>query len=443
MLYLLPEIYQMKKNIRSSRTDLDRLRLDLLKKQISNIYENIPFYKETFKRLNIVPDDFKSMNDLGKLPIIIKEDIRNNREKFFNEKMNPEKCFHSFSSGSTGEPFSSYFDKRCWMRKKYLSKLRARFSCGMRPGERVAIFESEPAEDLKRLNRQQPFRDLFLKVRYFSIFDDINALVKRLVEFRPQNANGPQSFFFHFAREIEETNQTLSFLKRIYTSSEYGQSHAAQFIKNVLKVEIYDIYGSTEFKEVAWECEHHQGYHINEDDVICEVLNGNNPVMPGEIGDIVLTDLRNHAMPLIRYRIHDRGKMLQEPCPCGRAFSVMLPVAGRASEYIRLPDGEKISPYRFTTAIEKFKGLLQYQLIQKSGTDILIKVILDENTGNETGMNIKKTIKNITRGLMRVTVRKTDKILPEENGKFKVVKNMLQEKPSPEKNTEKIMQANL
>ncbi|MBC2717012.1 MAG: phenylacetate--CoA ligase family protein [Desulfobacteraceae bacterium] len=421
----------MKRNIRSPRKDLDRLRLNLLQKQILNIFENVPFYREVFNKLKIAPKDFKTMNDLRELPIIMKEDIRNNGKKFLNEKMNLEKCFHSFTSGSTGQPFMSFFDKRCWMRKKYLSKLRARFACGMRPGERVAIFESEPAEKLEILNRHHFLRNLFLKVTYFSLFDDMEAMLKRLIAFKPQNAYGPQSYFFHLARKIKKTNQSLPFLKRIYTSSEYGQSHVTQFIRNILHVEVYDIYGSTEFKEVAWECEHHQGYHINEDDVLCEILNGNTPANPGEIGDIVLTDLRNLAMPLIRYRIQDRGRMLAESCLCGRTFSRMLPVVGRASEYIRLPDGEKISPFHFTTSIEKFKGLLQYQLIQKSETDILIKVILDENTGNETCMNIKKTIKNITRGRMQIHVRKTDKILPEENGKFKVVKNMIQKKHSP------------
>jgi len=431
MLYLAPEIYQMRKSLRSSRKDLDRLRLHLLQKQIRNIYENVPFYRKKFLELNLTPKDILSIQDLEKLPVITKEDIQNNRETFFNKKINPDKCFHSFSSGSTGQPFASFFDKRSWLRKKYLSKLRARFSCGMRPGERVAIFESEPAENLKRLNRQQPLRNLFLKVQYFSIFDDVGELLKHLVEFKPQNAYGPQSFFFHFAREVQKANQSLSFLKRIYTSSEYGQSHAAQLIRHVLQVELYDIYGSTEFKEVSWECEQHQGYHINEDEVVCEILNGNNPAMPGEIGDIVLTDLRNHAMPLIRYRIHDRGRLLSENCRCGRTFSLMLPVAGRASEYIRLPDGKKISPYRFTTAIEKFEGLLQYQLIQQSETDMTIKVIIDKKTGNNTCRNIEQTVKDITKGLMRVSVQKTDRILPEENGKFKVVKNLLQEAPLP------------
>ena len=206
MVYLAPEIYQMRKSIRSSRKDLDRLRLHLLQKQIRNIYENVPFYRKKFLELNLTPKDILSIQDLEKLPIVVKSDIQNNREKFLNEKISSDKCFHSFSSGSTGQPFASQFDQRSWRRKKYLSKLRARFSCGMRPGERVAIFESEPAENLNGLNRQQPLRDLFLKVHYFSIFDDIGELIKQLIKFKPQNAYGPQSFFFHFAREIQKNN---------------------------------------------------------------------------------------------------------------------------------------------------------------------------------------------------------------------------------------------
>lgn len=437
MFYLLPEIYQMKKNLRTSRKDLDRLRLTLLQKQIRNIYENVPFYREVFQKFNLVPEDINRIQDLKKLPVITKEDIRNNRDKFFNRKMNPEKCFHSFSSGSTGQPFASHFDRRSWIRKKFLSKLRARFACGMRQGQRVAIFESEPAQNLEKRNGFHPLRDLFLQVRYFSIFDDIEHLVIQLADFKPQNAYGPQSFFFHFAREIQKNNQQLSFLKRIYTSSEYGQKHAAQFIKSILQVEIYDVYGSTEFKEVSWECEQHQGYHINEDEIVCEILNEDRPALPGKIGDIVLTDLRNHAMPLIRYRIHDRGRLLSGNCRCGRTFSLMQPVAGRASEYIRLPGGEKISPYRFTTAIEKFEGLLQYQLIQQSETDIIIQMIIEKRSGTDTSMKIEQTIKNITKGLMQVSVQKTDRIFPEENGKFKVVKNTLREIPLPKDDTKK------
>lgn len=431
MFFLIPEILKMKKDIRSSRKELDRLRLNLFKNQIRNIYENVPYYRETFQKLNIVPENFRELNDIQKLPIVSKQDINGNFSMFLNKNIDLKNCYKNHTSGSTGQPFSTYFDQKSWVRKKYLSKLRARIACGMRPGERVAIFESEPPAKLELKNRQYPLKQLLLKVNFFSIFDDMETALKQLMAFKPQNAYGPQNYFFHLARNVKKTGRTLPFLKRVYTSSEYCEGSITQFIKEVLQVELYDIYGSTEFKEVAWQCEEHQGYHINEDEVVCEILNGDKPARSGKIGDIVLTDLRNRVMPLIRYRIHDRGKLLKGSCRCGRTFSLMLPMAGRASEYIILPDGEKVSPFLFTTSIENFKGLLQYQLIQESGTDLSVNLITDENAGNKICRDIEKIIKHITKGQMQILVRKTDRILPEKNGKFKVVKNMISSKPSP------------
>lgn len=420
----------MKKTPWISKDKLDRIRVDLLKEQIKNISNNIPFYQAFFKRSNLLLSDFTTINDLRKLPIITKEDVRGEADKFLNKHLDFRKFFRSHSSGSTGQPFCSYFDRRSWIRKKYTSKLRARMACGMRLGEKVAIFESEPVDKCEVLNNKHFARDFLLKVMRFSIFEDFERTFVRLSEFKPQNFYGPPSYFFQLAQFVKKKNVSLSFLKRIYTSSEFLESPVKKVIKNVFQVDIFDVYGSTEFKEVAWECKYHQGYHLSEDEVICEILNENEPAAPGEVGDIVLTDLRNCAMPLIRYRIKDRGKFLDKNCPCGRTFSLMQPLAGRASEYIQLSNGEKISPFLFTTSIEKTEGLAQYQLIQKTENDLMVNVILLEGTNKEVLLKIEKILNNITRGLMRISIQECQKILVEENGKFKVVKNLVQEEIS-------------
>ena len=125
---------------------------------------------------------------------------------------------------------------------------------------------------------------------------------------------------------------------------------------------MYDVYGSTEFKEVAWECDRHEGYHINEDEVIVEILRMENPSLQELSAILCITDLRNKVMPLIRYQMYDKGMLINEKCNCGRTFALMKPYAGRSSEYIILPNDEILSPYLFTTSIEKIKGLLQYQV---------------------------------------------------------------------------------
>ena len=417
----------MKKNPWISRDKLDRIRIDLLKEQIQNVYKNIAFYQDIFTKSDLLPSNFTEINDLRKLPIVTKEDILEKVDEFLNKNLDSQKFVKSYTSGSTGQPFWSYFDNRCWIRKKYTSKLRARIACGMRLGEKVAIFESEPVDELESLNNKHFARDFLLKVIRFSIFENFEETVAKLSKFKPQNVYGPPSYFFQLAQFVKEKNVSLSFLKRIYTSSEYLESQVKKVITNVLQADVFDVYGSTEFKEVAWECQHHQGYHLNEDEVICEILNDDEPVPPGEVGDIVLTDLRNRAMPLIRYRIKDRGKFLEGNCPCGRTFSLMQPVAGRASEYIQLSNGEKLSPFLFTTSIEKTEGLAQYQLIQKTENDLIVNVILLEGTSKEVLSKIEKILRNVTKELMRISIQECQKISVEENGKFKVVKNLVQE----------------
>jgi phenylacetate-CoA ligase len=425
LLYLLPEIIEMRKMMRAPREKLDAFRMRLLKFQIRNISQNIPFYRQFFSTHKLSPHDFQRLEDLKILPIIEKKDIRRNPGNFFNDQMKKDQCAKSFTSGSTGEPFCSYFDMRTWIRKKYLSKLRARFACGMRPGEKTAIFSAESPERIFKTNIMRFVQNLVLKTENISIFDNLENGLNRLCQFRPQNAYGPPGHFFTLARAVKQKNISTAYLKRIYTSSEFLAQPAAQFIQDVFQARIYDIYGSTEFKEVAWECDRHRGYHINEDEVICEILDKETPAMQGQVGDIVLTDLLNRAMPLVRYRTKDRGIMIEGSCLCGRTFSLMRPVAGRASEYVLLPDGTQLSPYLFTTSIERCRGLLQYQFIQMNKNGLLVKIILDEGAGETVVSEIEAIVKGITKGTMSITVEKTRHISIEENGKFKVVKSLL------------------
>lgn len=424
LLYIIPELFQMKKMPRSSREALDAVRTGLFRSQMRNISQNIPFYIKFFKENNLSVDDFRTIDDLRMLPVIEKRDIRGNPDMFFNAKIKREKCYTSHTSGSTGEPFWSYFDRRTWIRKKYLSKLRARFACGMRPGEKIAIFTTEQSGQVALSNKTNFPRDFILKTVFFSVFDDPETTLRRFCDFKPQNVYGPPGYFFHLAQMASRKKIATPFLKRIFTSSEIKINPVFDFIRNVFGVDMYDIYGSTEFKEVAWECVRRQGYHINEDEVVCEILNIDEPAPKGDAGDIVLTDLRNRAMPLIRYRIGDKGKLLDTKCPCGRTFALMQPVSGRSSEYILLPDGRQMSPYLLTTSIEKFPGLLQYQFVQETKNDLLVKVVLDD--GHKTNLSdIQKIVREAINGSMNIDVEQTPMIFAEENGKFVVVKNLL------------------
>jgi phenylacetate-CoA ligase len=417
------EIVIMKKVLRKKRSEFSRLRFNLLKNQLVRAYEDVSFYHDAFVQHGLNPHKFRNMEEFTEYPIINRQEIQQNFSRFISKKVSINDLNKSHSSGSTGRPLWTYFDRKAWVRKKYFSKLRARMECGLKPGEKIAVFDTDPPSALEKRNKQIIFSNPALKTRYVSIFDSPRKNLQDLIRFCPQNVDSIPSHLFQLAMVMKEDKIKLRSIKRIFTSSEYLEPNMRQFIQQTFDAELFDIYGCTEIKEVAWECQNHSGYHINEDDVLLEILNDSVPAKPGEVGEIVLTDLRNRAMPLIRYRLGDLGMFLPGTCSCGRVFSLMLPAAGRSSEYVTTPSGKTISPYRFTTAIEKTPGLLQYQFIQDSTNLLIIKVIMNENERRDMMKEIQAKIQSVIGEDMTIQVVMCDKIDIEENGKYKVVKN--------------------
>lgn len=304
--------------------------------------------------------------------------------------------------------------------------------CGMRWGQRVAILESEATWKLRLNNRKLSKLFFLMPVKYLSIFEAPHILLHKLIDFKPHNIYGPPSCLFVLAKKAIQEGATLSCLERVFTSSEYLADAVKGYIGKNLGAKVYDVYGSTETKEIAWHCPVADGYHINEDEVIIEIVDDEGNVLPPESpGNIVITDLHNKVMPLIRYRNHDKGLLIKEACSCGLGFALMKPLTGRASEYIRLPDGRYISPFLFTTSIEKTKGLLQYQIVQERRDAIKVKTIFEEGFFRQGSTSIHSILSKVTENMMTIELEDCDKISLEENGKLMVVKNEINGERSP------------
>ena len=422
----------MRKNLLLPRGAMDRLRNVLLQRQLKTAYQQVPFYRSLFEEAKVSPFEIKTVADLHRIPIITKKDIRQHQQWILNRKYQKARCYRSHTSGSTGEPTWTYFDRHCWYRKKYFSKLRARMACGMKWGEKVVILESETTRELRIKNRK--FSNLFFlfPVTYLSIFEHTGRLLNRLIELQPHNVYGPPSSLFVLSQKAKQVRKNVRSLKRIFTSSEYLAHPIKHNIEKSLRAKVYDIYGSTETKEIAWQCSRADGYHINEDEVIVEIVDEKGMVLPpGSPGNIVITDLQNQAMPLIRYRNQDQGLLLKEPCSCGFGFSLMKPLSGRASEHICLPNGRCISPFLFTTSIEKTKGLLQYKIIQERSDSIKVKTIFEKGLFKHGSNAIRSILLGVTENLMTIEIENCDNIDIEKNGKFMVVETDINHERSP------------
>jgi phenylacetate-CoA ligase len=410
-----------------SSDQLNRLKVDLLRSQIEYCAEYIPFYSRLFQKLGLSGKHVTSLEILHEIPTISKEDIRGNYDSFLRRGLQIDKLKKDHTSGSTGEPFWTYYDRSYWIRKKYFSKFRSRIFCGYRPGQKIAKLECEASRSLKQKHSKpwSPMR--LIQARAFSMYDDVENVALAISAYRPNIIDGYPSFLCRLAQYFDSQKISLPGLKLIFTGSEYLSNAVRRYLTESFNIDVIDIYGCNEFKEVAWQCRVSKGYHINEDELVLEVLDSQyKPLGYEEAGQIVITDLLNRAMPLIRYRMADIGVQLHGKCTCGCNFAMMKPLAGRLYDDIILPNGKIISAYHFTTSIEKIPGLRQYQVVQKTPDTLVVKLNIDSHQKiKEDGM-IETKIRNITNNLMNIDIQLCNCIEVEKNGKLRVIKNDLQ-----------------
>jgi phenylacetate-CoA ligase len=210
--------------------------------------------------------------------------------------------------------------------------------------------------------------------------------------------------------------------RRIFTSGELLTGAGRREITATFGGSLYDIYGTSETKEIAWECSA-GSRHINADVVHVEILEENGALAPpGTEGEIVVTVLVNRAMPLIRYRTGDRGALLDGRCACGRESPLLGVVSGREADVLELTDGSTISPYTLTMALESIAGLAQYQVVQAESDLLHVSAIADgSRDANTLASAIVGALRAALPCSMRVEAEIVDQLERGARAKLRVV----------------------
>jgi phenylacetate-CoA ligase len=319
----------------------------------------------------------------------------------------------SSSSGSTGEPFRVYYEPRAWATLKILVKLRARSACGTRPSDRVALLDAVPASESTV--------GAAGRVARISILQSAAQVAAGLAAFAPDTVYGLPSALLEAGHELRSRGARLA-VRRVFTSGELLRPAVRQAIADTFGAPVYDVYGSSETKEIAWECPA-GSMHVNADVVRVEVLDeASRPVARGVEGNLVATLLVNRSMPLLRYRIGDRGSLLAESCGCGHPFPLLGVVTGRGADMLVLEGGHRVSPYAVTCAMERVGDVLRYQVTQLEPARLRVRAIVD---GAADRSQVAGRIRSVIRGevapFLETEVEFVDRLPSGPRAKFRVV----------------------
>jgi len=321
--------------------------------------------------------------------------------------------YSSSSSGSTGEPFRVHYEPRAWARLKYAVKLRARRACGLGPTDRVAILDTTAPSQATGLQQSLGWARI-------SVLQPASAVADALVSFAPDVVYGLPSALLEAGRALQLRGSRLQ-LSMIFTSGELLNGSRAS-LSAAFEAPVYDIYGTSETKEIAWQCPH-GGMHLNSDVVRLEVLDDSGRSVPaGEEGNLVATLLVNHAMPLLRYLTGDRGALLPGRCACRRSSPLLGVVSGRAADMLVLSGGQRISPYALTCALERVEGVLRYQVSQLDPARVRVRAIAEGAANRETiAREMRTALRFDVASFLEADVEFVDRLPTGPRAKFRVV----------------------
>lgn len=327
-----------------TRDEMRDLQLRKLQRLVQHAYIHVPHYRETMRTEGVSPDDIVELDDIRRLPMIAKEDVR--RRLYFDlfaDNHRKREMLRISTSGSTGEPFTTYGD-RYQLELRFATTLRALEWTGWRFGDRQARLWHQTIG----MSRLQVVREridaLFMRRLFVPAYEispaTLDEFVERIRRHQPVLVDG-YAESLNFLAEYVGAGGAPGFSPRAMMSSAQTLPDVARkMIEESFRTRVFDKYGSREFSGIAYQCDASEDHHVMDESYLVELLVDGRPARPGEIGEVVITDLNNFSVSLIRYRIGDLAVAVDDtPCQCGRGLSKIGRIEGRTQAIVHGADG--------------------------------------------------------------------------------------------------------
>jgi len=391
-----------------SLDELHALQSAALSQLIDHAYHHVPMYRARFEALGLIPFDVRTPEDLPKLPVLRRADLRScggTRES----TAPPRPTIRKQTSGTTGEPMLFGFepDSEHWRRAV---RFRGYGWAGYRPGDRALHFWGAPLPTeppwqtrVKVALDRRMHRERYLPCAVMSEAG-LNEVVSVIRTARPAVFVCYAQAGAELARYINRkglrtwpTIPTICGAERVTPRDREDLQRAFGAV--------FDVYGCREVMMIAGECEVHDGLHVSMENLVVELVitehGRERPAREGETGEVVLTDLHNHAMPFIRYANGDIATAgSSERCACGRTLPRIGSVQGRVSETLHDARGSAVSGISLSNLFHDVSSAVrQFQVVQHRDTSVTIRLVQSERLPESALAQIRRNATRLLAGI--------------------------------------------
>jgi len=401
-----------------------RIQLDKLNNLLEYCWEQVPYLDRIWRQSGLRPRRLQSARELEEFPTLSKHQITSNYLEMTSTPWRG-RSLHKTTGGTTGDPFRFEYTMESYARRTAVM-WRGYEWAGAGLGERTAYLWGSPTPNRLRDRLKDNAYHWAFNRRVFNANamlkeSDIEDYVHAIDRYRPTALVGFVRPVLAMAQWITRTGNSIRGPASIITGAEALYEAERKEIESAFDCPVFNTYGCREFMLIAAQCEQRTGLHINADHLVVELVDPEGRGVTDGPGDVVITDLHNLAMPLVRYRNGDRATAMHEgACTCGRGLPLLQSVDGRILDMIVTPDGRNVPGEFFVYVMLGRVAITQYQIVQVD-TDLLeVRIVCNDALARSECDRITAQIAEVTGPSMRIAIVKVDAIDEPASGKRRV-----------------------
>ncbi len=385
-------------------------------------HANNSYWREKFQAYGVNPQGADPFHELSKLPILTKDELRQNWRRMRSTHLPDREVVHEASSGSTGAPVNVY-QSRYYRNLHAAMDYRSRRWMNVEIGEPFLAIGAHGAR-AHRSTKARIMRSLRLIVERGNMVDPFyiapeitGPRLRRAAKRGVVHIYGYTTALVTVAKLARDMKIEFPSLKAVSSTSEQLLQPLRELLEEVFRVKVFDCYGSREVQSISMQCSN-DNHHIYEDVNIVEFVTL--PNVDEGMHAVIVTPLDNEAMPMFRYRNGDSASPVPGTCPCGRRLRLMTPCCGRICNNFITPDGRIISGTYFLYYFYYQEGFKSWQFHQTSPDHIDLYVVPDGVLTNERRAYLLKCCQKIEsdyNNQFNVQLHIVEEIPPRSGGK--------------------------
>lgn len=404
------------------RQELEALQWQRVQSMVRYAARHSPYYRGLFREHGIKPDRIRSLDDFRAIPVTTKQSIRNNLDRFISDEFAKDELVTAKTGGSTGVSLHLYFDEACQERRNAAQLLADRWSGWDLGVKKAAVWGNPPVPKTPKQKLRHHLLDRTVYLDTMDLNDSsMGAFVKLWRREKPEAIFGHAHSIYIFARYVDREGIRDLRPRGIVATSMMLLEHERALIESAFGCRVTNRYGCEEVGLIACECEQHNGMHLNLPHVLVECLDSDGrPAAPGQPGKLVLTDLNNQGMPLIRYRVEDVGVLSDRQCNCGRGLPILERLEGRVADFLKLPSGGQVAGISLVErTLTKVPGIEQMQLVQETLDTLTINRVKGQDYDDKTDAALIAALREVFDESVTLSINDVEAIPQEASGKYR------------------------